>query len=68
MRILKKEIWPFQILVKVEDFSIDEWCEKTFGRRFDNWYSYNIDVEKRLFAFKEESDIVIFKLRWKCNA
>ncbi|HEY6435442.1 MAG TPA: hypothetical protein VIY47_02550 [Ignavibacteriaceae bacterium] len=67
MRKLKKEVWPFQIIIKTEEFSVDEWCTESFGRRFETWYSYNIEVGKRIFAFKEEECLLLFKLRWNCN-
>lgn len=73
MRVLKKEIWPYSVDVERHDAvfdrngsknrSLEEWCESVFGRRFEKWYSYNLTPTMRTFAFKEEADLLIFKLR-----
>jgi hypothetical protein len=44
---------------------IDAWCSLSIGKEFRDWYSYDVDERKRVFAFKEEDDLLIFKLRWK---
>lgn len=71
MRTLKKEIWPYQVTVRMsgpesvnELISLDNWCSQRIGKRFSDWYSYNIGEHNRLYAFKDESTIIIFKLTW----
>ena len=65
MRVLKKEIWPHRIIIKTLDESIqDTWCNKMLGRRFDDWFGYNIDNDKRIYAFKDEATLLVFKLTW----
>jgi hypothetical protein len=40
------------------------WCEETFGEFRDRW---NYDVMKDAYAFRHESDAVLFKLKWSCD-
>lgn len=67
MRKLKTETWPFQISIKSGNSNIDEWCEETLGRRFRDWYGYNTTHEERIYAFKDEATLIVFKLRWSYN-
>ena len=49
-----------------------EWCEQNIGEFNDTWYKLGIDPVSSLFYdkvesvwyFKNESDAVLFKLRW----
>ena len=71
MRELNKKVWPFRADVdihlheKSEVFRLDEWCKEVFGVKHRAWYSYNIVLDKRTYAFKTEEDLLIFKLRYK---
>ena len=67
MRKLKKEVWPFQTTIKSTNESIDKWCEETLGRRFRDWYGYYSPDEGRIYAFKDEATLIVFKLRWSYN-
>ena len=70
MRVLKKEVWPFDIEIRVAPGSeysndLENWCNGVFGKRFQNWYSYNTNIGLRKYAFKTEADLLVFKLRGK---
>jgi hypothetical protein len=65
VRVLKKEIWPYQCLAASNDCSqIDDWCVQVVGRRCDTWFSYYTGEAKRIYAFKDEEALFIFKLTW----
>lgn len=72
MRTLKKEIWPHQVFVKMptaetvnELVALDNWCARSIGRRFVDWYSYGVnDNTTRIYAFKDEATLLVFKLTW----
>jgi hypothetical protein len=73
VRHLKKDIWPYQIFIKLEFgwitsveelTSIDTWCTQNVGNRFREWYSYNLDGGTKIYAFKDEATLLVFKLRW----
>jgi len=71
VRNLKKDIWPYQMKVRMPDVNTvkellapDEWCKQTIGRRFIDWYSYNLTDKTRVFAFKDEATLLVFKLTW----
>ena len=65
MRILKKEIWPFRIALRDPDIeATDNWCRENIGYRFRDWYSYSLEGHNRLYAFKDESTLLVFKLKW----
>lgn len=70
MRILNKELWPYVIEVPIVQnthayIEIDNWCREVFGLRHKNWYAYNRSDNFRTYAFKEEADLLVFKLRYK---
>ena len=67
MHSLKKEIWSYHIEIDRPDdlSSLEEWCESAFGRRFERWFSWNLSSTKRTYAFKDEGDLIVFKLRGK---
>ena len=46
---------------------MDGWCNRSLGRRFQEWYAYDIDDKKRVYAFKDEATLLIFKLTWSYN-
>ncbi len=74
MRQLKKNVWPYQIVLKNEvpingvfvlpSDATDKWCSETLGIRFKDWYGYNLDKDKRVYAFKDEATLLVFKLTW----
>lgn len=67
MRKLKKELWPFQIILKSGSEEIDKWCEEAIGRRFLDWYGYYYQDNTKIYAFKDEATLLVFKLRWNYN-
>jgi hypothetical protein len=67
VRKLKKNVWPYQVLMKPDAPTlIDIWCTENLGRRFNDWFSYNSE-DKRIYAFKDEATLLVFKLRWSYN-
>lgn len=69
MRKLKHKVWPHQIVVKVgigdsHDVGMAKWCNENLGFRFKQWYSYSTGADNRLYAFKDESTLLVFKLKW----
>lgn len=68
MRLLKKEIWPYSITIPWVEWEyvekMDAWCDETVGKRFKQWYGYNTWDEKRIYAFKDEQTLLVFKLIW----
>ncbi len=66
MRQLKKEFWPYSTrLYNVADnVDPDKWCRETVGYRFKDWYSYSFDSKERMYAFKDEATLLVFKLKW----
>lgn len=73
-RVLRKEVWPFQLLVRMDALSttnsveklleVENWCAEYIGNRFNEWYSYNLGDKHRIFAFKDEATLLVFKLKW----
>lgn len=75
MRKLKQAVWPYQLGIKVaapnygvalsdDALEIDKWCSEILGRRFDAWYGYNDDKDKRIYAFRDEATLLVFKITW----
>jgi len=71
VRNLKKDVWPFQIKIRTSDnptvkelLGPDVWCTQVVGRRFVDWYSYNLTDKTRVFAFKDEATLLVFKIAW----
>lgn len=71
MRTLKKEVWPYQVMVKMpaietvkELAALDNWCKDSVGRRFVDWYSYGLGDRTRIYAFKDEATLLVFKIAW----
>jgi hypothetical protein len=73
VRTLKKEIWPYQVYVTMPEVesvnelvALDNWCAQSIGRRFVDWYSYGFGDNKRtrIYAFKDEGTLLVFKLTW----
>lgn len=64
MRKLKHDVWPYQITIKSTDESIDKWCVESLGQRFREWYGYYTTHEERIYAFKDEATLLVFKIKW----
>ncbi len=69
MRVLKKNVWPYQIsLILAHESNIDEeisvWCNTSVGYRFKEWYSYSENSSNRVYAFKDEATLLVFTLKW----
>ena len=65
MRVLNKKHWPIQITTHGSDDRIDlrdAWCKQTLGRNCTFFVQQWTGV--KVFAFKEESDLLMFKIRW----
>lgn len=78
MRVLNKKYWRPELQIRLldnepthpygyipKDIYVDEratWCKENLPN--DQWYAYR-DLGWKIFAFKDEADIVAFKLRWK---
>ncbi len=64
MRVMNKNIWPFQTRANGNSDDIFRWCrEKLYhgGHYEPNWY-YNI--ETNTWCFKDEKEFTLFCLRW----
>lgn len=65
MRVMNKNIWPFQTQIKNEN--LDEmltWCQQTLyhgGHYEPNWY-FNYDTST--WCFKDQKEFQWFVLRW----
>lgn len=46
------------------DQEIHNWCTETIGHRFLQWFSYSMDIDKRVYSFKDEETLLVFKLKW----
>jgi len=65
MRVLKKTIWPYQIFLDTENVREPVlWCFEAIGQRGRAWYHYGT-YNRFMFVFKNEEDLLIFKLKWK---
>lgn len=65
MRKLNKNVWPFQcVLGEHHGCNADKWCSDFVGRRFLDWYGYNISNGLRVYAFKDEAHLLILKMKW----
>ena len=67
MRILRRELWPYQVFLDVDpelDTAIYNWCHDIIGMRSEDWYSYSFTGIKHIYTFKEESSLLVFKLKW----
>lgn len=66
MRHLKKDLWPFSTSVEnTDDREIKEWCKSSLGNKSHTWYLYVDKIKQTVVvAFKEQQDLLSFKLRW----
>jgi hypothetical protein len=73
VRNLKKEIWPYQMEIRMPDvksaaelLAPDKWCTEIIGLRFKDWYSYTLrdSQGRRVYAFRDEATLLVFKLTW----
>lgn len=61
MRVLKKTIWPHQIIVKSRQDETEQlltWLKEKLPK--DRWYV----LGPNRYAFKTQQDAVMFSLRW----
>ncbi len=65
--------WAYHITIHQEDWqTVEGWCECNFGEFGDRWYKLGIDIADWLntgsyrttWYFKNEADVILFKLRW----
>lgn len=65
MRELKKELWPYKVMLDKPDSvtEIEVWLGSQLGTFKGRWnvvYQHN----KTYFYFRNQADAVIFSLRW----
>jgi hypothetical protein len=61
MRVLKKSIWPHQVVLKPVQVDIDErifWLKERLPK--DRWYV----IAPHTYCFKTQQDAVLFSLKW----
>jgi hypothetical protein len=61
MRVLKKSIWPHQVILKPVNGSVDDrvvWLKEKMPQ--DRWYI----LGPERYCFKRQEDAVMFSLRW----
>jgi len=65
MRVMNKNIWPFQTKIQmVSSEDMFRWCQEKLyhgGYYEPNWY-YNSDTNT--WCFKDEKEFTMFCLRW----
>lgn len=65
MRVMNKNIWPFQTRVRlVSSDDVYRWCEEKLyhGDNYEpNWY-YNRNTDT--WCFKDKKEFMMFCLRW----
>lgn len=70
MRKLKKEVWPYSAILALPKISsnsptlVDDWCLTTVGKQTIDWYGYDTGAGWRVYSFKDEETLLIFKLTW----
>lgn len=66
MRKLNKKVWPYAVAIINYDKNneIESWCKLNIGRRFNDYYSYDMMDSKRVFSFRDEQALLVFKLTW----
>jgi hypothetical protein len=66
MRVLKREIWPYQAEVSgdLPTPDIFRWCCRSAGKEYNDWNLYYVSRGVYVIAFKDESIFLLFKLRW----
>jgi len=75
MRKFDNKIWPYvvEIIPPPSDlieipwwYKTDQWCFKNIGKRFKDWYGYNLSSHfKRTYAFKDKETALVFSLIWR---
>ena len=64
MRVLNKKYWPWSIRVEPSELGkMCKWCRDNIGVGCNEWLLYSSGIEE-VFAFKDESTVVMFKLKW----
>lgn len=65
MRHLKRITWPHQVIIRNEIVAdICNWCRLHAGIQMKEWMWFT-QYDDAVFAFKDESTYIMFKLRWK---
>ena len=65
MRHLKRDTWPYQIMIRNEVVTdICDWCRQCAGTQMKEWVWFT-RYDDAVFAFNDESTYIMFKLRWK---
>jgi hypothetical protein len=76
MRQLKKETWPYCVMIgrpSSNDMSMtpgrynhttDDWCNSCVGKFSKDWYCFVKNIDTLQYAFRKETDAVAFKLKW----
>ena len=62
MRKLNIEVWPYQVTTCTDGQQEDNWCKLCIGIRSTDWYSYDVDSYRRLYAFKDSESVLMFRL------
>ena len=68
MRVLNKSVWPYTVTIfKYDDAAEvepEEWCRQNIGTRFRDYYSYDVENRRRIYGFRDEQSLLVFKLTW----
>jgi len=67
MRVLKKILWPYRITIsdkKLDIYDLIVWCKINVGEQYKSWHCFVYKESDIQFSFKEESDLLVFKLKW----
>jgi hypothetical protein len=65
--------WKYKITINEKDWEqVQKWCEIYIGEFDKQWYKLGMDIAQNIFdadyrttwLFKEEKDVIMFKLRW----
>jgi hypothetical protein len=47
------------------DHCVFQWAEGTIGKRFEKWFAFYGESFIITFCFKDEQDLLMFKLVWQ---
>ncbi len=72
MAKLSDSDWKYKITINEKDWEpVQKWCEIYIGEFNKEWYKMGIDIAQSFdgdyrttWLFKEEKDVIMFKLRW----
>lgn len=66
MRQLKKELWPYSVMVNTTNdqiYDIEMWLGEQLGSFKDQWNAVHRTNSSK-FYFRQGADAMIFKLKW----